>query len=176
MGRFPNLTAMILSTPGGFDADDNALSGFLAQVPQLARLCLVQPNVGSKFTLYALVIAAQHSALRYLELTMDGGTGPLPALAESSPSFPSVLRELYVGHTRIRDPAPMANFLHTLFPALDNIEHQWLDEIEEYNVAPDDIAAALNAQFFAGRWDEVAQLMEDMWEERSAEESDQSTE
>ncbi|KAF7292207.1 hypothetical protein MIND_01248000 [Mycena indigotica] len=163
LGNFPGLTNVTLIAPGGFGAlDDAAVTGLLQQLPCLQQLCLTQPNLtaGSQLTLRLLSVAARHTCLQHLELTMDDSAGP-PA----GPVVPSksVLTTLGVGYTGIAhtDPAPMAHLLAMLFPVVRHIKHQWMDDREYldndgllFNIAFDE------ADHFAERWNAVLSLVE----------------
>ncbi|KAF7293387.1 hypothetical protein MIND_01115600 [Mycena indigotica] len=81
LSRFTGLTHVALTAPGGIDLDDDVLAGLLEQ---LQHLLLNHPKTATRLTIGVLVIAARHTALQRLVLTMDGGTGPLPAVGISS--------------------------------------------------------------------------------------------
>ncbi|KAF7288746.1 hypothetical protein MIND_01419900 [Mycena indigotica] len=159
LARFTGLTNVALAAPGGFDLDDDALAAFLGQLQQLERLCLTHPKTTTRLTLGALVIAARHTTLQFLVLTMDGGTGPLPAVGISSASM---LTELYVGHTHVGDPALMARFLRSLFPELKHIGNAWSDEVDELDgeATEAELAALAEAQLLELRWEAVAEIVE----------------
>ncbi|KAJ7658614.1 hypothetical protein DFH06DRAFT_1327192 [Mycena polygramma] len=119
---FENLTSLHLTSPPGFDLDDETVSQMARAWPRIETLCLAGtlPSTSRpRATLASLHSIAWHCP-RIVALTMafDGSAVPSPSTA--SPRN-ACLRQLHVLHSPITTPIAMGRCLSGVFPNLDLI-------------------------------------------------------
>ncbi|KAJ7061160.1 hypothetical protein C8F01DRAFT_1252803 [Mycena amicta] len=160
---FKNLTWIELCALGGFDFGDEALGALVQECPLLITLNLSQPNIPSAFTLSVLIPIARHcKELKSLDLALDTSTVPpaYPTTESGERISQSRLSTFHVGYSRLDHPFPVAQFLSSVFPELEEINCGWIprDEDQEEEEEEQDEDAAEGAALHS-RWVQVEELI-----------------
>ncbi|KAJ7772279.1 hypothetical protein B0H16DRAFT_1512947 [Mycena metata] len=113
--RFTNMVTVTIYQPCGLDITDDDVSQLASAWPCLEFLSLGGIyQVASRVTLHALYVLASHCP-RLLSLSISLDATLVPALLTSI--FDHPLQYIYVGRAAITEPAPVARYIATMFPA-----------------------------------------------------------
>ncbi|KAJ7061827.1 hypothetical protein C8F01DRAFT_1057673, partial [Mycena amicta] len=161
LSGFQKLTTLSISTHGEFEFGDETIGTIAERCPSIEHLYLYQDSSESRFTLSVLVLLAKHcGSLEAIQITLDTSLVPsaYPTTDSGERISQSLLYSLSVRYSRIEDVFPIASFLSSLFPSLDEVQWAWeaRDEGEEDQ---DQDPAAAQAHTFHLRWDEVERLV-----------------
>ncbi|KAJ7208364.1 hypothetical protein GGX14DRAFT_454450 [Mycena pura] len=116
---FPNLVGVAITSPAGFELDDDTLADLACAWPRLESLSLiVRPGTAEpRVTLAALHHLAKHcSQLRTLRLPFDATVVPPAAPMSGKRVVHVALQSLYIEDCPIEASPPVSRFLSGIFP------------------------------------------------------------
>ncbi|KAJ7216027.1 hypothetical protein GGX14DRAFT_442726, partial [Mycena pura] len=119
---FPNLVGMIITSPAGFELDDDTLADLACAWPRLESFSLtsglVRPGAAKpRATLAVLHHLAKHcSQLRMLRLPFNATVVPSAAPMAGERVVHAALRNLHIEHCPIEASLPVSRFLSGIFP------------------------------------------------------------
>ncbi|KAJ7113132.1 hypothetical protein C8R44DRAFT_984931 [Mycena epipterygia] len=139
---FSNLIKVSLSHPAGFDLDDAVVGDMACAWPRIKSLLLSSDRshrITPRVTLEGVYAFAKHCPrLQVLSMNFDATEVPEIIINAGNRVSQNSLVRFDVGYSHISTPRPVAEFLSTVFPALETIDtlyQQFLQHTDEQVVA-----------------------------------------